>query len=172
MSYTKTTWVDDGVPAINAVNLNKMETGISDGIVKVLKAKGTATGSMDDTEIDLTWGNPTINTSDISVSSADITINTDGIYIFDVSLQTTNANRTELFIRTYVDTGGGYVQDTDEIVSDYVSRDTDQNTGGVTLSTALDLNDGDIIKFAGFGDTDGTCVANTAGTILRIQQIL
>jgi len=30
MTYTPTTWVDDGVPAINDTNLNKMETGIDE----------------------------------------------------------------------------------------------------------------------------------------------
>lgn len=30
MAYTKTTWVDDSAPAINADNLNNMETGIGD----------------------------------------------------------------------------------------------------------------------------------------------
>lgn len=139
--------------------------------LEVLKAKGTSTASIDDTEVDLTWDTPAINTTDITVSGADITINTDGVYLFDVQLRSTNANRTELFVYTYIDVGAGYVQDTDEIVSDYVSRDTDQNTGAVTLSTALDLDDGDKVKFAGFGDTDGTSTIMTAGTILRILQV-
>lgn len=30
MAYTKTTWVNDQEPAINAINLNKMEQGIED----------------------------------------------------------------------------------------------------------------------------------------------
>ena len=30
MAYTKTTWVNDTTPAINATNLNKIETGIKD----------------------------------------------------------------------------------------------------------------------------------------------
>lgn len=30
MSYTKTTWVNDSTPAINADNLNKIEQGIKD----------------------------------------------------------------------------------------------------------------------------------------------
>jgi len=30
MAYTKTTWVDCQTPAINATNLNKIETGIGD----------------------------------------------------------------------------------------------------------------------------------------------
>ena len=30
MAYTKTTWVNDSKPAINAANLNKIEQGIAD----------------------------------------------------------------------------------------------------------------------------------------------
>lgn len=30
MPYTKTTWVNGGAPAINATNLNKIETGIQE----------------------------------------------------------------------------------------------------------------------------------------------
>ena len=30
MAYTKTTWVNDSEPAINAANLNKIEKGIAD----------------------------------------------------------------------------------------------------------------------------------------------
>ena len=30
MAYTKTTWVNDSTPAINAANLNKIEQGIAD----------------------------------------------------------------------------------------------------------------------------------------------
>ena len=30
MAYTKTTWVNDSKPAINAANLNKIEKGIAD----------------------------------------------------------------------------------------------------------------------------------------------
>ena len=30
MAYTKTTWVNDSEPAINAANLNKIEQGIAD----------------------------------------------------------------------------------------------------------------------------------------------
>lgn len=170
---------NDGATDVTAAELEELTDGSATtlhshaggGGVNVLKAKGTATGSMDDTEIDLAWASPQINTTDITVSGADITIVSTGVYVFDVQLNSTNANRTELQIRTYIDVGAGYVQDTDELLHNYVSRDGDQNIGGLTLSTALDLDAGDKIKFAGFGDTDGTCVARTDGTILRILQV-
>ena len=42
MAYTKTTWVNDSKPAINAANLNKIEQGIADAhaIVAEPGAKG------------------------------------------------------------------------------------------------------------------------------------
>ena len=146
-------------------------TGPAGGSLSVLKAKGTATSSVANTSVDIAWDTPTINTTDCSVSGAEITIGADGVYLFDVTARTTSANRTELIIHTSIDTGGGYAEDTDEIVSDYVARDTDQDTGAVSLHTALDLDDGDKIKFTAEGDCDGTCVLMTAGTILRIIQI-
>jgi hypothetical protein len=108
--------------------------------------------------------------SDVTLSGSEITIGTTGTYKFTVTLRTDSANRTELFIRTYINTGGGLTQDTDEIVSDYVSRDTDQDTGAVTLTTALALNSGDVVEFRGFGDTDGTCVMLDPGTILLVER--
>jgi len=133
----------------------------------VLKAKGISTASVANTEADITWDTPQINTTNITVSSEKITIVTTGVYIFDVSLQTQSNHRTELIINTYVDS----VQDTDETASNYAARDTDQDTGGVTLSTALSLTAGEVVKFTGYGDCDGTCVMLTAGTILRIQKV-
>ena len=37
MAYTKTTWVNDSEPAINAANLNKIEQGIADAHAIVAK---------------------------------------------------------------------------------------------------------------------------------------
>lgn len=134
----------------------------------IIKAIGTSTASVQNTAADLTWGTPSITHADVTVSSADVTANADGTFLFDVTARTDSANRTELFVRAYLDTGGGYVALGDDIASCYVSRDTDQDTGGVTLSTALELNSGDKVKFDAYGDCDGTCVLLTAGTILRV----
>jgi len=140
------------------------------------KAKGNlSSASFDDTENVIPWNSFAIDGgSAVTLSGtpqSDININTTGIYKFSVTLRTDNSNRTELFIRTYIDTGSGYTQDTDEIVSDYVSRDSDQDTGSVTLVTALSLNAGDLVEFRGFGDTDGTSIGLDAGTILLIEKV-
>lgn len=55
MSYTKTTWVDNSAPAINAENLNKIEQGIYDateglaGKVDKVTGKGLSTNDFTDT---------------------------------------------------------------------------------------------------------------------------
>lgn len=138
---------------------------------KLSQATGNlSSASFDDTEVDLTWSAFEIDQTDCTLSGTEITINKDGIYKFTVTLRTDSGNRTELFIKTYVNTGAGYAQNTAAIVSDYVSRDADQDTGSVTLTYALDLDDGDTVKFAGFGDTDGACIGLDAGTVLIIEQ--
>ena len=140
------------------------------------KAKGNlSSASFANTENVIPWSSFAIDGgAAVTLSGtpqSDININTTGVYKFSVTLRTNSNNRTELLINTYVDTGSGYVQDTDEIVSDYVSRDADQNTGAVTLVTALALNAGDLVEFRGEGDTDGTCVGLDAGTILLIEKV-
>ena len=143
-------------------------------VYELVKCKGNlSSASFDDTENALSWNSPVIGSgsSNVSVSVSEITIDTAGTYKFTVTLRTDSANRTELFIRTYINTGSGLTQDTDEIVSDYVSRDTDQDTGAVTLITALELDAEDVVEFRGFGDTDGTCVGLDAGTILLIERV-
>lgn len=146
---------------------------IGGGGPTLLKAKGTGTASLDDVEAAIPWAAAVIDQlgGDVTISGSEITAVAAGVYKFTVTLRTDSANRTELFIRTYIDADGasGYTQDTDEIVSDYVSRDGDQDTGAVTLSTALDLAAGAKVEFRGFGDTDGTCVMLPAGTILLVE---
>ena len=39
MSYTKTTWINGAVPAINATNLNKIEDGIADAFQEIIDSK-------------------------------------------------------------------------------------------------------------------------------------
>ncbi len=53
-----------------------------------------------------------------------------------------------------------------------MSRDNDQDKGGVTLSTAFALNAGDIIEFRGFGDTDGASTGLDAGTLLLVERVI
>lgn len=163
-------WVEGGGGA--GVTPSSTAT-VGSSVYSILKAKGNTGGlSLDDVENVITWGAATLNTgSDVSVSGSEITIATTGTYKFTVTLRTDNGARTELFIRTYLDTGGGYVQDTDEVVSDYVARDGDQDTGAVTLLTALNLNAGDKVEFRGFGDTDNFCIMLDPGTILLVERV-
>ena len=63
------------------------------------------------------------------------------------------------------------MQDTDEISSNLVSYDADQDTGATSLHTAIELNSGDKIKFQVYGDADLSCSLMTPGTILRIIQV-
>lgn len=144
------------------------------GVYSMLKAKGNVAGvSFDDVENALDWALAFNTGADVSVAGSEITVSNAGTYKFTVTLRTDSGNRTELFIRTYFDAGGTgtFVQDTDEIVSDYVSRDADQDTGAVTLTTSLQLAADDVIEFRGFGDTDGTCVGLDAGTILLVERV-
>ena len=135
--------------------------------ISVCKAYGTSTASVANTTADVTWGTPDISTSDITIAEEDITINTTGTYIFDVTVRTNSNNRTELFIRTFINN----VEQTDDIVSDYVSRDIDQNTGAVNLNTVFELSATDDVRFLAEGDCDGTCNLLTAGTILRVLKV-
>ena len=53
MSYTKTTWQNDQAPAINATNLNKIETGIFNNdakIYEVVNTLGVGTATWDSSE--------------------------------------------------------------------------------------------------------------------------
>ena len=137
-------------------------------VYSILKAKGDiAAVSFSNVEAALDWTQSFNSGADVSLSGSTITIDETGTYKFTVTLRTDSNNRTELFIRTYINA----VQDTDEIVSDYVSRDTDQDTGAVTLVTALELTATDTVQFRGFGDCDGTCVGLSAGTTLLVERV-
>lgn len=136
----------------------------------ILKAFGTSTSSISNTEVDLTWSE-SISASFASITSADITFSADGTYTFSVTARQEGNNRTETIVRTYLDTGSGYVEQTSDIASNYASRDSDQDTGGTTLNTALEISSGDKIKFSAETDADGTSALLTAGTILLIQKV-
>lgn len=141
-------------------------------IHSLMKAKGnTSAASIANTSADITWAAASISSSDVSVSGVDLTINTTGTYKFTVTLRTDNDNRTELLIKTFFDTGSGYAQDTDAIVSNYVSRDIDQDTGGITLIDVFELESGDKVKFQGEGDCDGTCTMRDAGTAVIVERV-
>ena len=132
----------------------------------IIKAQGTSTADTSAGAVDVTWGTPSISGTSFSISGADITCNVDGTYVFMFSAVINYNNRCELTIQVELDTGGGYVAQAGEIMQDYVTRDANQNDGGVTLATAFELTAGDRIKLTAQSATDGTGTAtlNTNGT--------
>ena len=64
------------------------------------------------------------------------------------------------------------VQSTNDIMSDYVARDSDQNTGGCSLHTAMNVtNTTTVLSFQAFSDADTNADLLTAGTNLRIHKV-
>lgn len=141
-----------------------------DPVIPILKLKGTSTSSISNTEVDVTWSTD-ISGSFASASGADITFSSTGVYAISVVARQDGTGRTETIVRTYLDTGSGYSELTDEIASNYTSRDTDQDTGGTILTTALELNSGDILKFTAECDADNASSLLTAGTRAIITKI-
>lgn len=75
MAYTKTTWVNDQAPAINATNLNKIEGGIYNNdalITKVLEIIGI--------DADTWVSTDTYNEGDIVIYQNRLYINISGNY--------------------------------------------------------------------------------------------
>lgn len=137
-------------------------------VPSLLKAIGSSTASISNLTVDLTWSSPEITHDNITVSGSDITFDTGGTYEITCSAHCDATNRVELIVQMYKDTGSGYSALTNEVASNYATRDTDQNTGSVTLATALTVNDGDAIKLDCLGDADSSVSLTVAGTILRI----
>ena len=135
----------------------------------IFLARGTSTASIKNTDVDLTWGTPVItNVNYYSLNSNQITFNSIGTYLIDMSVRTTNNNRSELIIQMYIN---GSVSAND-IMSDYVARDSDQNTGGCSLHTALNVtNTTTIISFVAHSDADGNASLLVAGTNIRINKV-
>lgn len=139
------------------------------GKIQVFKAAGTSTASIQNLTVDLAWAAPEITHDDVSVSGVDITFATAGTYTIDCTAKAAGTNRVEMILQLYEDPGEGYAAKTNDIVSDYIMRDSDQNTGAVTLSTAIAVGAGTKIKVDCHGDADGTVSLVTAGTNMRIM---
>lgn len=131
------------------------------GSISVAKAYGTSTSSVANTTVTLSWGTEQISSPDMVISGTDIEIISAGVYEFIVMVQTTNSARSELTCRTRLNTGGGMADVTGEYSSDYVSRDSDQNTGGITHISVLDLSAGNSVQFNVLTDADGSAVLTT-----------
>ena len=150
-------------------------------------AVGTSTASVANTTVYASWdtassdaladasGNIQIDDEDSGTDTSDATIvniHADGRYQIDCSFRISGDNRVEAFCRTWLDTGSGFVRQSMHTASNYSSRDTDQNTGTVTLSTLLDLDNGDKLKFQAEADADGTANLVLNGTLLRIVRLV
>lgn len=144
--------------------------GGSSGLLSVAKAFTSSAGtSLDDVEAAIGWNATTFNTgSDVSVSGSTWTIANAGTYEFGMWLMCDNGNRTELQIRTYLNG----VEQTAERVGNYVSRDADQDLGGIYKNYVAQLSASDTVQFRGFGDTDGTCVVQANGTYVVVKRLL
>ena len=155
----------------------------TDAKVSTMLAVGTSTASVANTTIYASWdtassdaladstGNIQIDDEDSGTDTSDntqINIAADGRYQIDCSFRMSGNNRIEAFCRTWLDTGSGFVRQSMHTASNYSSRDTDQNTGVVTLSTILSLSSGNKLKFQAEADADGTANMVTNGTLLRI----
>lgn len=125
----------------------------------IIKAQGSSTADTSAGAVDVTWASPSITGTAFTISGADITCNVDGTYVFLFSAVISYTNRAELTIQVELDTGSGYVAQAGEIMQDYVTRDANQNDGGVTLTTAFELSAGDKIKLTASSAIDGTGTA-------------
>lgn len=121
-----------------------------------IKAQGTSTADTSNGAVDVTWASPAITGTAFTISGADITCNVDGNFVFLFSVVINFNNRAELTVQVELDTGGGYVAQAGEIMQDYVTRDANQDDGGVTLATAFELTAGDRIKLTAVSAIDGT----------------
>jgi hypothetical protein len=164
---------------------------VVDGSATIVKyprmcAIGESTASIANTDVDLTWSDSTAaaytvadGTETIKIGSADaglnyeIEINCDGDYQIDVTARCNANNRIELFVFSYIDLndGSGWRQIAAQQASNYAARDTDQNTGGTTLSTLFSMTAGQKLKFVAHADSDGTAVLLTNGTLCRIIKL-
>ncbi|MDB9980617.1 hypothetical protein OAD61_00755 [bacterium] len=136
-----------------------------------IKAQGTSTADTSAGAVDVTWASPSITGTSFTISGADLTCNVAGTYIFMFAVVINYANRAELTIQVELDTGSGYVAQAGEIMQDYVTRDADQDDGGVSMSTAFELNAGDKVKLTAVSviDSAGTAALVPNGTRVVIM---
>lgn len=138
-------------------------------------AIGTSTADTDDTETDLTWtqvGGRVDSGYTHSEGSASIRLDSPGWYKIEYAAGlniSTNANRGELTLFLYQDTGSGFVQIANSLSADYVVRDGNQNIGGTQGFFLLETTQDNVdIKVTAQTDTDGTLVATLDPAQTRI----
>ena len=85
MAYSKTVWVNDNAPALNATNLNKIENGIYDNAEDIDDIKAQIAGNPV-----LLWSNPSgvsSQTSTMGDSNVTLTQSTEGVKYFIVEFR-------------------------------------------------------------------------------------
>lgn len=91
-----------------------------------------------------------------------------GRYKITVTHRVISNNRVELQL-SYVENA---VLITEEFASDYIIRDTDQNTGSLTLTMVRDLTSGWDMYFQSYGNCDGTfCTQLDNGTSIIFERV-
>ena len=131
-------------------------------------ALSTSTASIANTNVDIPWNTERKKDGDFthSANSTDVTCNFTGEVEVIATARTTGGNRVEAILTLLINN----VAQTGAIDSNYMSRDTDQNTGSVTLHWWTTVTSGDIIKINVQGDTDGTATLTT-GTRIDIKRV-
>lgn len=152
----------------------------------VLQAAAASYGkySLEDTQVGTSVANTTVtlewdSSTGFIESGTEVTRGASGIislglagnYEVICSVRTINNNRTELIIQLQSDLTGVMADMALEVASDYVSRDADQNTGGTTLHTIINVTDGTDIRVQVSGDCDGTSTLFQNGTNLIVRYL-
>ncbi|QDP60606.1 MAG: putative tail fiber-like protein [Prokaryotic dsDNA virus sp.] len=163
--------------------LQDLEDAVEANKASTMLAIGTSTGSIANTTLYLPWdtaastatadsrGHIQVDDEDSGTETSDstiINIYADGRYQIDCSVRVSGNNRVESFCRLELDTGSGFSRQSTHVATNYALRDADQNTGSVTLSTLLTLNNGDRLRFQAEGDADNAANLVLNGTLLRI----
>ena len=115
----------------------------------------------------LNWTNDFTSSHVTRTTSTTFRADATGTYKFTISVRITGNNRVELILRTFKNG----VVDNAEIASNYVIRDTDQNTGGFTHVVVYELTVNDTVRWTMQGDADGTCVGEDDGTNVIIERV-
>lgn len=153
MAYTKTTWVNDTTPAINATNLNNIETGVENAHDKkpyvVIDSQASGTQTLNSTTtIVVNLDSETYSDANYSLSSDIVTLSAAGTYLvmFQVSINTVSNVSTArdgwaAWVEYEPSGGGGYTLIGHLRAARYwreVADDNSANGTGVYVATAGD----------------------------------
>jgi hypothetical protein len=134
----------------------------------VMLFRGTSTASIANIEANLEWADPAIDTTSgafLKTSATTLRCVTAGTWKFTVQVRTLSNNRSELTVQALRNESS----EANDVVSDYVARDTDQNTGGVTLTYVVTLAANDTVRFSAISNADGTSSLLLQGTSLFVE---